>query len=57
LIVMADRKTRDIELVPLSGDRMVVEALSEPPLCATRFTGPARFVARIDPSDDLLRGL
>ena len=57
LIVMADRKTRDIELVPLSGDRMVVEALSEPPLCATRFTGPACFVARIDPSDDLLRAL
>ena len=57
LVMMAERGTRDIELIPLSGDRMMVEALGEPPVCATRFTGPARFVAAIDPSDDLLRGL
>jgi len=57
LVMMAERGTRAIELIPLSGDRLTVEALGEPPVCETRFTGPARFVAAIDPSDDLLRGL
>jgi len=57
LVVMADRRTDRVELVPLSGDRLVVEALGKPPVCATRFTGPARFVAKLDPSEDLLRGL
>ena len=57
LVIMAERGTRDIELIPLSGDRLTVEALGEPPVCATRFTGPARFVAAIDPSEELLRGL
>jgi diaminopimelate epimerase len=57
LVVMADRGTDRVELLPLSGDRLFVEALGEPPVCATRFTGPARFVAKLDPSEDLLRGL
>jgi diaminopimelate epimerase len=57
LIVMAERGIRDVELIPYSGDRLLVEALGEPPVCATRFTGPARFVAEIEPSEDLLRGL
>jgi diaminopimelate epimerase len=57
LVVMAHRGTRNIELVPLSGDRLLVEALGEPPTCATRFTGPARFIAAVDPSEELLRGL
>ena len=57
LVMMAERGTRDIELIPLSGDRLMVEALGEPPVCATRFTGPALFVAAIDPSEDLLRGI
>lgn len=57
LVVMAHRGTRNIELVPLSGDRLLVEALGEPPACATRFTGPARFIAAVDPSEELLRGL
>ena len=57
LLVMADRGIDHVELLPLSGDRLLVEALGEPPVCATRFTGPARFVARLDPSDDLLHGL
>jgi diaminopimelate epimerase len=56
LVLMAERGTRDIELIPLSGDRLLVEALGEPPVCATRFTGPARFIAKLDPSEDLLRG-
>jgi diaminopimelate epimerase len=57
LVVMADRGTDRVELLPLSGDRLFVEALGEPPLCATRFTGPTRFVAKLEPSEDLLRGL
>jgi diaminopimelate epimerase len=55
LIVMADLGTHRVELAPLSGDRLVVEALGEPPMCATRLTGPTRFVAAIDPSEELLR--
>jgi diaminopimelate epimerase len=55
LVVMAERGTRDIVLIPRSGDRLMVEALGEPPVCSTRFTGPARFVAKLDPSEDLLR--
>ena len=54
LVVMTDRGSRSVELAPLSGDRLVVEALGEPPSCATRLTGPTRFVATIEPSDELL---
>lgn len=54
LVVMADRGTDRLELLPLSGDRLVVEALGEPPLCATRFTGPTQIVAKLDPSEDFL---
>jgi diaminopimelate epimerase len=57
LVVMADRGIDRAELLPLSGDRLFVEALGEPPVCATRLTGPARFVAKLDPSEELLRGL
>jgi len=57
VVVMANNEVGRVELVPLSGDRLVVEALGDPPVCATRFTGPARFVARIDPSEDFLRSL
>ena len=57
LVVMANNEVGRVDLVPLSGDRLVVEALGEPPVCATRLTGPTRFVAAIDPSDDLLRDL
>jgi diaminopimelate epimerase len=55
LQVMAERRSRRIELVPASGDRLTVEALGEPPGCPTRFTGPARMVARIDPTEDFLK--
>jgi diaminopimelate epimerase len=54
LLVMANNRVGRVELVPLSGDRLVVEALGEPPVCATRFTGPARLVAEIHPSEDFL---
>ena len=57
IVVMLNNEVGRVELVPLSGDRLVVEALGDLPVCAIRFTGPARFVARIDPSEDLLRGL
>ena len=57
VVVMANNEVGRVELVPLSGDRLVVEALGDPPVCATRFTGPAQFVARIDPSEDFLRSL
>ena len=54
LTVMAEMNTKKVTVVPLSGDRLVVEALGEPPACATRFTGPARIVAQIEPAGDLL---
>jgi len=57
LVVMAESAVDRVELAPLSGDRLLVEALGEPPVCATRLTGPARFIAKLDPSEDLLRGL
>ncbi len=57
LIVMAERGERQIAVRPRSGDVLTVEALGNPPVCPTRFTGPARIVATIDPDDDLLRGI
>jgi diaminopimelate epimerase len=55
LLVMAAHDLRRVVLVPASGDRLTVEALGEPPSCPTRFTGPTRFIAEIEPSDELLR--
>jgi len=57
LVVMAESEMDRVELVPRSGDRLLVEALGKPPVCATRLTGPTRFVAAIDPSEELLRDL
>jgi diaminopimelate epimerase len=57
LLVMAETDTRRVELVARSGDRLGVEALGVPPLCATRFTGPARIVAAIEPTEGFLRSL
>ncbi len=51
LVVMAEAGTRARNLVPASGDRMRVEALGHPPVCPTRFSGPARMVARVEPFD------
>ncbi len=55
LLVMAAHDLRRVVLVPASGDRLTVEALGEPPGCPTRFTGPTRVIAEIEPFDDLLR--
>jgi diaminopimelate epimerase len=57
LLVMAHRSIDRVELLPRSGDRLVVEALGRSPQCATRLTGPTRFVATIELSEDLLRDL
>jgi diaminopimelate epimerase len=57
LLVMASRGSDRVELLPRSGDRVAVEALGEPPRCATRLTGPTRFVATIELSEDLLGDL
>ena len=57
LLVMADRGTDRVELLPRSGDRLVVEALGKPPQCATRLTGPTRWVAVIEPSEDILANI
>jgi len=57
LVVMAARDLRHLELVPASGDRLTIEALGQPPMCPIRLTGPARFIAEIEPFDDFLRTL
>lgn len=57
LTVMGERGVRRLALRPASGDVLTVEALGEPPVCATRLTGPARIVAEIQPTDELLSGL
>jgi len=57
LVVMAGNGTREAELFPISGDRLTVEALGEPPVCATRLAGPTRLVAKLEPLEDLLHGL
>ncbi|MFV2073979.1 MAG: diaminopimelate epimerase, partial [Thermoanaerobaculales bacterium] len=55
LQVMARRDLRRIVCLPRSGDRLTVEALGEPPGCGTRMVGPARIVAEIEPSEELVR--
>jgi diaminopimelate epimerase len=57
LVVMADNAVKRVEIAPLSGDRLVVDARGVPPMSATRLTGPTRFVATVDPSEELLRDL
>ena len=57
LVVMAESGTTRVVLKPASGDTLVVEALGDPPLCATRLTGPVRFVGEVRLADDFLDGL
>lgn len=56
LIVMAERGERQIEVRPRSGDLLTIEALGDPPVCPTRFTGPANIVAEVTPSAAWLDG-
>jgi len=53
LVVMAERGLDELVLTPASGDRMRVKALGTPPDCSTRLTGPARIVARIEPTEEI----
>jgi len=46
---MAETGVRRLRCATRSGDDLLVEALDEPPLARTQLTGPARFVAEIDP--------
>ena len=57
LVVMAERHTREVVVRPASGDLLRIEAIGDPPSGTTRLTGPARFIAEIHPSDELLAGL
>jgi len=57
LFVMAAHDLRQVVVVPASGERLTVEALGEPPSCPARLTGPTRFIAEIEPSEDFLRTL
>ena len=57
LLVMSELGVRRLVFRPRSGDRLVVEALGEPPDCRAHLIGPARLVARIDPVEELLAGL
>jgi diaminopimelate epimerase len=57
LVVMEARDLRRVELIPASGDRLIVEALGQPPRCPVRLTGPAHFIAEIEPSEELLRSV
>jgi diaminopimelate epimerase len=54
LVVMADHGTRHEVVRPASGDELTVEALGEPSACATRLTGPARFIGEIRLSEEFL---
>jgi diaminopimelate epimerase len=54
LVAMAERGLRRLEAVPASGDKLVVEALGQPPHCASRFTGSTRLVAELEPTAELL---
>jgi diaminopimelate epimerase len=57
LVVMAERRTREVTVRPASGDLLRVEAIGDPPSGATRLTGPARFIAEVHPSDEVLADL
>jgi diaminopimelate epimerase len=54
LVAMAGSERRVLECLPRSGDPLLVEAIGEPPGCPSRLTGPARIVARLEPTSELL---
>lgn len=56
LVVMAMHGTDVLQLRPLAGDVLRVEALGTAPRCPVRFTGPAHIVAEIAPSEGWLGG-
>jgi diaminopimelate epimerase len=54
LVTLAGSDRRGLDCRPRSGDLLRVEALGEPPCCPARLTGPARIVARLEPTPELL---
>jgi len=54
LIWAAHRRARRLTVATRSGEDLVVEAVGEPPVCASRLEGRARFLARLEPLDELL---
>jgi len=54
---MAETGLGRLRCATRSGDDLLVEALDEPPLARTQLTGPARFVAKIEPSPQAGRPL
>lgn len=54
LVTLAGSDRRSLDCRPRSGDLLRVEALGEPPCCPARLTGPARIVARLEPTAELL---
>lgn len=53
LVEMASGRIRRVVVRPRSGDELVVEATGDPLADHIRFTGPTRFVAEIEPLDEL----
>jgi len=51
---LAARGGRRLACAVRSGDTLEVEALGAPPACRSRLIGPARWVARLEPSEELL---
>jgi hypothetical protein len=56
LVELASRGGGAVICRPRSGDRLEVEALGTPPVCAARLSGPARTVAEVRPDPAWLRG-
>ena len=54
LIRAAHRRTRRLTVATRSGEDLVVEAVGEPPSCVSRLEGRARFLARLEPREELL---
>lgn len=55
-VVMSRQGVDVVRLRARSGHVLSVEALGTRPRCPTRFTGPARIVAEIQPSEEWLQG-
>ncbi len=59
LLIMAEQESeagpsRQLKILPRSGDPLFVEALGAAPLCRSRLTGSARVVGVLEPSKELL---
>ncbi len=54
LVAMSLRGVARLDVRPRSGDTLEVQALADPPRCPSRLTGPARIVARLEPTAELL---